>query len=785
MRAVFTQIRAAVLRRRAQTATVLLVCLLASGVSSMALTLLVRSTQPWDDAFAQYQGAHLIFNYDAAKVSESQLAATANLPGVSAAGPPRETVLVPFKRGSQKGQIALIGRPDPGGSLDRIPVVAGRWPQRLGEVIVARTRDDSIPIRPRLGETIQALTDRGTVDFKVVGEAIDLGGHAPEVDFSAGALAAWVLPGQISALGDGTGLRTGYQMAYRFQRASTTEELAADRREVEAAIPSRAEIAPSVDWLRMRQGSIWLIALMSGIIFAFTVFALLAVAVIVAAVVAGSVVGSYREIGIAKAVGFTPTAIAGSYVGQMAVPALAGGLLGMPLGALASRPFLGSSAASLSLPEPSPFDPVVVLLVPTGLVALAVLSALPPALRAGMTNSIRAMALGTAPPPSRRSRLSALLARLHAPRPLSIGAGDAFARPVRGLLTLAALTIGIATAIFAVGFQATLIGLLVDDKASYGYAQDVWVHRFPGATDGSVAAALGNQPETRVVVAQKQFTVRLAGQKDPAPLYVSRGDLQTLGYKAIEGRWFAAPGEAVVSGGIAREAHLSIGDGFTADVVGGPPLNLRVVGYLNDFNTGGRTIRTDWATLGAALPQDTPDQYFVKLRPGADGKAFAARITALAPDFVTAQATSIADISFYTNLLTGTVSGLALVLMAIAAAGVFTATRLTTQDRVRDIAVLKALGMSSGQIALMTGGSTLVLWLLAVVFGVPIGIWLQGQIWQGMVGGFGLVVSSSYAVEVLPITLALGAAFLLALLGTALPARWAAATPVAQVLRSE
>lgn len=51
MRAVLTQIRAAVLRRRAQTVTVLLVSLLAGAVSTMAVTLLVRSAQPWDDAF--------------------------------------------------------------------------------------------------------------------------------------------------------------------------------------------------------------------------------------------------------------------------------------------------------------------------------------------------------------------------------------------------------------------------------------------------------------------------------------------------------------------------------------------------------------------------------------------------------------------------------------------------------------------------------------------------------------------------------------------------------------
>jgi len=102
--------------------TVLLVSLLAGAVSTMAVTLLVRSAQPWDDAFGRYSGAHLMFHFDASKVTAEQLVATSSLPGVTAAGPPHETVLIPFGRGSQKGQVQLIGRADPGGKVDRIPL---------------------------------------------------------------------------------------------------------------------------------------------------------------------------------------------------------------------------------------------------------------------------------------------------------------------------------------------------------------------------------------------------------------------------------------------------------------------------------------------------------------------------------------------------------------------------------------------------------------------------------------------------------------------------------------
>ena len=111
---VLTQIRAAVLRRRTQTATVVLVTLLATTVSTMAITLLVRSTQPFDDAFARVNGPHLVFHLDATRVTPAQLQATSTLPGVTAAGPPHEIALVPLQRGEEKAVFEIVGRATPG-----------------------------------------------------------------------------------------------------------------------------------------------------------------------------------------------------------------------------------------------------------------------------------------------------------------------------------------------------------------------------------------------------------------------------------------------------------------------------------------------------------------------------------------------------------------------------------------------------------------------------------------------------------------------------------------------
>ena len=781
MRPVLTQIRAAMLRRKSQTATVLLVSLLATTVSTMALTLLVRSTQPFDDAFARLSGPHLVFHVDASLVSLSQLQATATLPGVTAAGPPHEIALVPLQRGTEKAVFDLVGRDQAGGEIDRINLLDGRWPERPGEIAVAYRGDLPALNRVPVGAQLQAVTRNGLVPFKVVGTVADQFDGVYEN--GVGIARAWVQPGQVASMADGDQIRLGYEMAYRFQHASTPQELLADRQEVEAALPASSQLWKVTDWLSARMGSVWFVTFMSSVIFAFSLFALAAVAVIVGSVVAGTVLSSYRDVGIMKALGFTPAEVVAIFIGQMVLTALAGAIIGIPVGALASRPLLSTAAAETGLPVQDFVDPLTDLAVLLGIVLLVVIAAFVPAIRAARTDSVRAISLGLSPTGSRRSRLAGLLARLGAPRPLSLGAGDAFARPARAILTVIALAIGIATLVFAVAFQKT-IGDLAANRASYGYAQDVEVYRYPAYSDADLSQLLAEQPETNIVVATRFLHVAIPGAADPAPLIGTRGDAPGLGYGTRTGHWFANPGEAVVGALTARDAHLRLGDRITV-TLDGKPLTLQVVGVVDDFSLGGRGFRVGWDTLSAAQPDITPNDYLVKLRPGSDAKAFAKRIGADRLESLNVTATDQNQTDLYTNLIEAMIAGLTTVLVLVAAVGVFNATLLSTRERSHDIATLKAVGMTSGQIAVMVTGTALVLTVTAGVVGVPLGIWLTGVIFSAMFEFIGLILDASGTFGPLTLLLVFGAAVAVSMGGAALPARWAAAAPVAEVLRSE
>lgn len=383
----------------------------------------------------------------------------------------------------------------------------------------------------------------------------------------------------------------------------------------------------------------------------------------------------------------------------------------------------------------------------------------------------------------RRSRLAGVLSRLGAPRPLSLGAGDAFARPARAILTVIALAIGIATLVFAVAFENTT-GELGGNRAGYGMAQDVEVYRYPAYSDADLSRLLAAQPETRLVVATRYLHVGVPGASDPPPLVGMRGDAPGLGYGARTGRWFAAPGEAVVGALTARDAHLRLGDRITV-IFEGKPLTLKVVGVVDDFSLSGRGFRVGWDTLTASQPDITPDDYLVKLRAASNAAAFANRVGASGPESLNATATSLEQVDFYTGLITGMIGGLTVVLVLVAAVGVFNATLLSTRERSHDIATLKALGMTAGQIAMMVTGSALVLAVVASVIGVPLGVWLTGAVFSAMFEFLGVIVDSSRSFGPVTLLLVFSATVAVALAGAALPARWAAASPVADVLRSE
>ncbi|HJZ27881.1 MAG TPA: hypothetical protein VJ370_16505, partial [Streptosporangiaceae bacterium] len=130
--------------RRVQTVVIGLVLLISTAASTLALGLLVDSNAPFDHAFAAQHGSEVTATV---QTSTAQLAATAHLPGVTAAaGPFPETTItatVPFTPPPGQGPpgvfqqpLTVVGRPSPGGPVDDLTLTSGHWPTQPGQVVL-------------------------------------------------------------------------------------------------------------------------------------------------------------------------------------------------------------------------------------------------------------------------------------------------------------------------------------------------------------------------------------------------------------------------------------------------------------------------------------------------------------------------------------------------------------------------------------------------------------------------------------------------------------------------
>lgn len=791
MTAVWRKTIASLRRRRLQSLVIAVVVLLASGTAILALTLLFGSSNAYDQAFAQQRGAHVLQEFFANRVTTAQLAGTAHLPAVTAAAGPWATDQVTFEPaqlppgeaqlaadfGPPKLGLDVVGRSTPGGPADDLRLVSGRWLRAGREIVLTRsfTRAQGIG----LGDTLIGLVGNHRVRLAVVGEVIDV----DEMDAAnQNPQHAWVLPATLPAL-IAPGDQPGYEMAYRFHQAATAGDLRAALTQIKAVLPAGA-LGFTRSYIDVRNNYTITDALILTFLLAFSVFALGAAALIVANIVAGAVLTGFREIGIMKAIGYTPTQVVQILVGQMLVPALLACVAGIPVGILLSRPLVAQSADALGLPPPPVLSLPAILLVVASVVVVVCVSAAVPAWRAGRLSPVRAIVTGTVPQGRKGAAVVRALTRLHLPQSMRLGTGQAFARPLRASFTAIAVLVGVATVTFAFGLRATLLQGLNDPAVNGGNYQ-IEVSRLSQYSDARVMRTLRTQPQTQAIVARDWSSVAVDGLSQPVQGVFTRGDATGLGLRALLGRWYTAPGEAVAPSAFLKEAHLHIGDYFSG-AINGHHMRFHLVGQFFDTAEFGRILYMDFATLAAAMPGEVPSDYLVRLRSGTDPTAYAIAVNRTSPTYLTVN-TVDNSASGVIGTVNDVVVVLALVLALIAAAAVFNTVLLNTRERVRDTAVLKAVGMAPGQTVLMVTTSAGILGLIGGALGIPVGIALHGFILQvmGNLVGNNISVVQYHVFSPLVLIGLMLAGVLVAVIGALLPARWAAYTRVSEVLHAE
>jgi putative ABC transport system permease protein len=605
----------------------------------------------------------------------------------------------------------------------------------------------------------------------------------------------WVTPGELSSL-LGPGISPTAQLLYRFTQSATNAQLAADAATVKRALPAGTFLDWG-SWITAQQSEGSNAAIMEPFVLAFALIGLAMAVLIVGNVISGAVIAQYQRIGVLKSLGLTPAQVVAVYLGRVGWPALVGCFAGVIGGYLLSVPVLHQSAGAYGVGSQQ-VPPWALLVAPVGMLAITLLAALGPALRAGRLSAVEAIAAGRAPGTGRGYAVHRLAARLNLPRPVGLGLAAPFARPARALVTLAAIAFGATAVIFAVGLHSSLTK--ARDAQSLSATVPVTVQQNnPGTGPNQVptaaqfaaaASAISAQPGTAHSNAEYLTQVRVVGITRDINARVFDGSSSWMGYALITGHWFDAPGQVDVNTTFLTDSGLSVGDTATVYIgnvtAGSRPVTVRIVGEIFNPSSEPRILAGAQTLPGTAVA-DNFWQWNVGLKPGITADAYSQAVNArLGSNSAFMAGPSGGGGKFYVIAI-GLIGLLSLMVAVAAGLGVLNTVLMTTRDRIHDLGIFKSLGMRPGQVVIMV-----ICWVVgpAVIAGAiaaPAAVALNTATLHAMAATAHTGVPASFT-DVFPVSrLALLslAALAIAVIGALLPATWAARARPATALRAE
>ncbi|WP_181801595.1 ABC transporter permease [Streptomyces shenzhenensis] len=794
-------VRSGVDRRRVQTVVIAVATMMAVASAVVAGSLMVAAAAPFDKAFKKQQGSHITAQFDPGKASAAQLAKTGKLPGVAAsAGPYPSTAVRPVDRsGFQLPTLTLVGRSGPYGTVDRVDLKAGRWAQKPGEIVLdASFEGPGIGI----GTPMKTSNAKDAPALSIVGFAVSAGKTAD----------AWATPAQVDALGS-KGNPVSSQMLYRFDSASTKQQILADRKKLAASVGSGALLGTQ-SWLDTKRAADQGAAATVPFVMAFGALGIVMSVIIVSSVISGAVGTSLRRIGILKAIGFTPREVVRAYVAQALIPAVVGTALGVVLGNLLAVPLLSDAESvygGVSLSVAWWVD----VAVPAAALVVVGLAALIPALRAGRLRTVEAIAVGRVPRTGRGQWAHRAMGMLPLPRPVTYGLATPFTHPVRTLTMLLAVAFGTVATTFAVGLTSSLNAIgtsqAPENRAAVtvtttkaievappppppvgGDAGDppplensaASTSKKPRAADpAKVRSAIASQPGTESYYGKAQTEVAVAGVSGSIQASLYEGDSRPGSYAMLSGHWITGKGQVVVPSRFLERTSTKLGDTVRVTYEK-ETANLRIVGESFDTSGGRLEIHADMADFTSA----EPSTFLVETKPGVSADEYARKVAAvvqpLGGDATTGSESGQDGVIL---IMTAMAVLLTLMLIIVAGLGVLNSVVLDTRERIHDLGVCKAIGMSPRQILSLVLASVAVIGVIGGLLGVAAGYALHHVVMPVM----GRAVGTSLPSPVLDVygpfrllLLGLGGV-VIAMLGTLIPAGWAARARTATALRTE
>ena len=218
-------------------------------------------------------------------------------------------------------------------------------------------------------------------------------------------------------------------------------------------------------------------------------------------------------------------------------------------------------------------------------------------------------------------------------------------------------------------------------------------------------------------------------------------------------------GVTILPRSLAQRTGLTVGSTLTLAVGGGRVIDLRVAGIAERTLPGqvGEAALVGWPDATGAFGLAGADVLAVRFAPGRAAEArprleAAARSEALEPNQVEAVAGAV-DAAL--GQVFGLFDALALVAVVVAALGIVNTLTVSVLERVRELGVLRAAGMTRGQVRRMVVVEAGILGIVGSLLGIVTGL-VAGAILVLLTGGGSLVLELPWASIAVALVLGVG-----------------------------
>jgi putative ABC transport system permease protein len=725
-------------RRRARTVfSVLTLAFAVATISFFAVpTLIDRAMQ---DEVRAGRLADVTIAMRPVVLSDEQLAALADLPGVAAIEP-RSSVDVRVLVGERRAPARVIGVRDFAHQrVDLVRVESGGFPG-AGELL-ADVQDANVGrYGGRAGDDLTVVrADGASTEFTISGRGRSLPGGEQVQDDDV-----IVLYAPTTTVAELSGEQGYGELALLIddpERAQQTIE--AVRAEL-ATVPGFAGFAdlPDVrtpgDWPGRSDTEAF-----SKLLGVITVLALLSAMVLIANTMSTLVAEQTREIAVMRALGARRRQIALVYLRTTVLLGALGAVIGAGLGLVLANVLARFFAAEFWAVHVGAGVDTTVLVVSLLVGLLAPPLAAWPAIRRGLRVDLREALEATGSAIGGQDAVDRALRRARfLPRVAQIGLGNAGRRKRRSLATALIVALAVANLLAVMAMAA---GATRATRASWGdHLEDVQLSTGGHLFDERAEAVMRSTPGVSEVEPVLKNSVELAGRE----AFVWAVEQQPLfHYRLSDGRWFTAAeaqdGErvAVVERNIAQNAGIHIGDLVTLETAAGAA-EFRVIGLAKNQQENGTAVYVPLTTARSLLGvAGGASVYWIAF--DAHDHATVDRQTTELEDRLASLGYEVSSEVRYVaerdevaanRSLTTSIAVLGFVIVAISMVGLANAITTNVLERTREIGILRSIGARARDVRRIFATEGLLLAVVGWAAGIPLGyaltrllVWL---VWQ-------------------------------------------------------